>query len=120
MLRDGTWQRDQRREVVPGDVVRLSAGDLVPADARLLEARDLYVQQAALTGESLPVEKDAARPQGNVTGGPDAPNLVFSAPRWSAAPRPPRSSRPAPQTAFGDIAARLVDAPGRNGVRARA
>ncbi len=49
-----------RREVVPGDVVRLSAGDLVPADARLLEARDLHVQQAALTGESLPVEKEAA------------------------------------------------------------
>src|SRR5271157_4269370 len=59
VLRDGKWQELRRRDVVPGDVVRLSAGDLVPADARLLESRDLYIQQAALTGESLPVEKQA-------------------------------------------------------------
>jgi Mg2+-importing ATPase len=58
VLRDGAWQEIRRREVVPGDVVRISAGDLVPADAELIEARDLYVQQAALTGESMPVEKD--------------------------------------------------------------
>ena len=44
-----------------GDVVRLSAGDLVPADARLLDADDLHVQQAALTGESLPAEKSRRR-----------------------------------------------------------
>jgi len=43
VLRDGEWKEIQRRGVVPGDVVRLSAGDLVPADARLLIARDLYV-----------------------------------------------------------------------------
>src|SRR5581483_3667754 len=60
VLRDGTWLEIRRAEVVPGDIVRLSAGDLVPADARLLESRDLHVQQAALTGESLPVEKSAA------------------------------------------------------------
>jgi Mg2+-importing ATPase len=57
--RDGAWRELPRREIVPGDVVRLSAGDLVPADARLLESRDLHVQQAALTGESLPAEKEA-------------------------------------------------------------
>jgi Mg2+-importing ATPase len=45
--------------VVPGDVVLLAAGDLIPADLRLLEAKDLFVGQAALTGESLPVEKSA-------------------------------------------------------------
>ena len=59
VLRDGTWQEVKRPEVVPGDLVRLSAGDLVPADGQLLEARDLYVQQAALTGESMPAEKEA-------------------------------------------------------------
>jgi P-type Mg2+ transporter len=58
-LRGGMWTEIPRREIVPGDVVQLSAGDLVPADALLLEARDLHVNQAALTGESLPVEKDA-------------------------------------------------------------
>jgi P-type Mg2+ transporter len=45
------------QELVPGDVVRLSAGDLVPADVRLISSRDLFVSQAALTGEALPVEK---------------------------------------------------------------
>ena len=59
VMRDGEWREIARREVVPGDRVRLSAGDLVPADARLLEARDLHVQEAALTGESLPVEREA-------------------------------------------------------------
>ena len=47
-------------ELVPGDVIKLSAGSLVPADARLLEENDLHVRESALTGESLPVEKDAA------------------------------------------------------------
>jgi Mg2+-importing ATPase len=45
------------RELVPGDLVRLSAGDLVPADVRLVSSRDLFVSQSALTGEALPVEK---------------------------------------------------------------
>jgi Mg2+-importing ATPase len=45
------------RDLVPGDVVHLSAGDLIPADLRLLTAKDLFVSQAALTGESMPVEK---------------------------------------------------------------
>jgi Mg2+-importing ATPase len=47
-------------EVVPGDVVRLTAGDMVPADLRLLTAKDLFVNQSALTGESMPLEKDAS------------------------------------------------------------
>lgn len=60
VLRDGRWIEVPRREIVPGDVIRLAAGDLVPADAKLLQTRDLHVQQAALTGESLPVEKSVA------------------------------------------------------------
>jgi Mg2+-importing ATPase len=58
-LRDSQWIEIPRREIVPGDVIKLAAGDLVPADADLLQTRDLHVQQAALTGESLPVEKSA-------------------------------------------------------------
>jgi len=56
VLRDGCSVQIPRRELVPGDVIRLTAGDLVPADATLFKARDLHVQQAALTGESLPVK----------------------------------------------------------------
>ncbi|MGH8373602.1 MAG: magnesium-translocating P-type ATPase [Gammaproteobacteria bacterium] len=47
-------------ELVPGDLVQLSAGDMIPADLRLLSAKDLFINQAALTGESMPVEKAAA------------------------------------------------------------
>ena len=69
-LRDGTLQSIEASRIVPGDVVRLSAGKLVPADGVILECRDFLVSEAALTGESLPVEKtpgtkpaDAALPQ---------------------------------------------------------
>ena len=68
VLRDGRWQELARRDIVPGDLVRLSAGDLVPADARLVEARDLHVHQAALTGESLPVEKEVASDPADTRG----------------------------------------------------
>jgi Mg2+-importing ATPase len=49
--------------LVPGDVIYLSAGDMIPADVRLLAARDLFVSQGSLTGESLPVEKYATLPE---------------------------------------------------------
>jgi P-type Mg2+ transporter len=75
VLRDSKWQEVPRTEVVPEDVIQLSAGDLVPADARLLDSLDLYVQQAALTGESLPVEKQAGGD--SVSTRPDAENKVF-------------------------------------------
>ena len=57
VLRDGVERDVPTTQVVPGDVVLLSAGRLVPADALLLEARDFLVNEAALTGESMPVEK---------------------------------------------------------------
>jgi Mg2+-importing ATPase len=56
-LRDGVDTVLPAADIVPGDVIRLSAGSLVPADCLLIEARDLYASQAALTGETLPVEK---------------------------------------------------------------
>lgn len=59
IMRDGMVASVKSAEIVPGDLVLLSAGDLVPADCRLLEARDLFVNEALLTGESLPVEKRA-------------------------------------------------------------
>jgi Ca2+-transporting ATPase len=59
VLRDGKLQSLPARELVPGDVLDLDAGDNVPADARLLEAFGVRIQESALTGESVPVEKDA-------------------------------------------------------------
>ena len=56
--RDGHVVEIDSRELVPGDIVLLEAGDVVPADMRLLEAASLKIEEAALTGESVPVEKD--------------------------------------------------------------
>src|SRR5262249_33132228 len=57
--REGVTRQIAPSELVPGDLVELDAGDLVPADARLLAAKDLHVHQAALTGEPMPVERTA-------------------------------------------------------------
>jgi H+-transporting ATPase len=56
--RDGHWTTLPARELVPGDVIRLRLGDIVPADARLVEGGSVEVDQSALTGESLPVERN--------------------------------------------------------------
>jgi H+-transporting ATPase len=55
--RDGQWLNPPARELVPGDVIRLRLGDIVPADARLLDGGPVEVDQSALTGESLPAER---------------------------------------------------------------
>ncbi len=55
--RDGKWTTPAARELVPGDVIRLRLGDIVPADARLLDGDPVEVDQSALTGESLPAER---------------------------------------------------------------
>ena len=66
-LRDGQAKEIPLKDLVPGDVVKLSAGDMIPGDVRLLSAKDLFVIQATLTGESLPVEKaDVRDPRTNV------------------------------------------------------
>ena len=57
VLRDGKRQEKPARELVPGDVVRVRLGDIIPADVKLIEGAYLQVDQSALTGESLPVEK---------------------------------------------------------------
>jgi Ca2+-transporting ATPase len=59
VLRGGSWETVPARELVCGDRIRLEAGDYVPADARLIDAVALGVQESALTGESEPVEKRA-------------------------------------------------------------
>ncbi len=107
--RDGAWQEIRRREVVPGDLVRLSAGDMVPADARLLIARDLYVQQAALTGESLPTAKAATAEPASAKA--DAPNMVFLGTSVVSGTATAEVIATGPRTAFGDIAARLTARP---------
>jgi P-type Mg2+ transporter len=63
--------------LVPGDIVRLSAGDMIPADLRLLEAKDLFINQSALTGEAMPAEKFAHECPQHCDSPFDLPNLCF-------------------------------------------
>ena len=70
VMRAGELKERPLREVVPGDVFTLEAGDLVPADAIVIEAHDLFLNEGVLTGESLPVEKEAAMPTGGAKGAP--------------------------------------------------
>lgn len=105
VLRDAQWIELPRRDLVPGDVVRLSAGDLVPADARLLEARDLHVHEAALTGESLPAEKAVGAgdsgPAGKVWLGTSVVSGIATAVVTATGS----------STEFGDVVARLASRP---------
>jgi Mg2+-importing ATPase len=65
------------KQLVPGDIVLLSAGDMVPADMRLLSAKDLFVSQAAMTGESMPVEKFVAQRKPGVGNPLELDNIAF-------------------------------------------
>jgi Mg2+-importing ATPase len=77
VLRGGSVISIPVQQVVPGDILQLSAGDLIPADGRLIACKDIYVNQALLTGESFPVEKtchDLPQPVDDIT---EAVNAVF-------------------------------------------
>jgi Mg2+-importing ATPase len=106
-LRDGQPQAIPAEEVVPGDVVLLSAGSLIPADGILLEARDFYVNQAVLTGETFPVEKtpDPVAPGAGLTG---RTNCVFMGTNVRSGSAHVLIVETGPATAFGQIAQRLT------------
>ena len=96
--RDGSWCEIERRLVVPGDVIRLAAGDVVPADVELSEAKDLHLQEGVITGESLPVEKSA---RDRLYMGTSVVSGTGTAIVTTTGPR----------TAFGEIAQKLSIAP---------
>lgn len=82
LRRDTEASKPTKREIeikylVPGDVIYLSAGDMLPADVRLVSAKDVYVSQASLTGESLPVEKDESFKPGSSNNPLEMPNMCY-------------------------------------------
>jgi len=109
-MRDGRWREVALREVVPGDVFRLSAADLVPADAHLFDSRDLSVQQSMLTGESLPADKHAGA-TGAAAGNANDPTLVFLGTSVVSGTATAVATATGPDTMFGDIARRLASRP---------
>ncbi|MGC1616645.1 MAG: magnesium-translocating P-type ATPase [Candidatus Acidiferrum sp.] len=112
VFRDGKWQEVRRENVVPGDLVRLSAGDLVPADGFLVESRDLYIQQAALTGESMPVEKETVAGQATGEPSPESSNWVFLGTSVVSGTAIVRVTATGSRTSFGFIGAKLRERTG--------
>ena len=105
--RDGVPVTVPVREVVPGDVVLLSAGSLVPADAVVLEATDFFVNQAVLTGESFPVDK-IPQPSPPAATLPERRNCVFLGTNATTGTARCIVVETGPRTQFGAIARRLT------------
>jgi Mg2+-importing ATPase len=76
-LRDGKKISVPLKDIVPGDIIELSAGKMVPADARIISSNSLHVSQSALTGESFPVDKSDAETATGIKTIFDSPNLIF-------------------------------------------
>jgi len=77
VMRDGAPHEMPLRDLVPGDIIKLSAGDMIPGDARVLSAKDLFVSQGSLTGESFPVEKFHDAETSAVSSPTELKNICF-------------------------------------------
>ncbi len=98
-------------QLVPGDIVELIAGDLIPADARLLESRDLYVNQALLTGEPYPAEKRASDAASGAENPAGASNAVFAGTSVISGTATVLICRTGARTALGHLATSLAEKP---------
>jgi Mg2+-importing ATPase len=97
-------------DLVPGDIVKLSAGDMIPADVRLFASRDLFVSQSTLTGEAMPVEKDARviPRDGSAQVILELPNLCFMGSSVVSGTARAVVLATGPRTQMGTLAAKLV------------
>jgi P-type Mg2+ transporter len=108
LMRDGKEAEVSLKMLVPGDIIRLAAGDMVPADVRVLSAKDLFLNQAALTGEALPVEKKAAPASADVQNPFDLPNLCFLGSNVESGSATAVVIHTGDRTYFGSLAASIV------------
>ncbi len=108
LVRDGKEAEVSLKMLVPGDIIRLAAGDMVPADVRVLAAKDLFLNQATLTGESLPVEKKAAPASANVQNPLDLPNLCFLGSNVESGSATAVVIHTGDKTYFGSLAASII------------
>jgi Mg2+-importing ATPase len=108
LVRGGKEEEVSLKMLVPGDIIRLAAGDMVPADARVLSAKDLFLNQAALTGEPLPVEKKAAPAPADVQNPLDLPNLCFLGSNVESGSATAVVIHTGDRTYFGSLAASIV------------
>ena len=110
VLRAGQWQEHPVADLVPGDVVQLAAGDLVPADGLVLQARDFFVNQSVLTGESWPVEKHTGAPA-TLDDLQDATHAVFMGSSVVSGSAQVLLVRTGSGTAMGEVAGSLSRTP---------
>ncbi len=108
LVRGGKEKEVSLKLLVPGDIIRLAAGDMVPADVRVLSAKDLFLNQAALTGESLPVERKAATAPADVQNPLELPNLCFLGSNVESGTATAVVIHTGDRTYFGSLAASIV------------
>ena len=108
LVRDGKDAEVSLKTLVPGDIIRLAAGDMVPADARVLSAKDLFLNQAALTGEALPVEKKASAAPVTVQNPLELPNICFLGSNVESGSATAVVIHTGNRTYFGSLAASIV------------
>jgi Mg2+-importing ATPase len=108
LVRGGKEEEVSLKLLVPGDIIRLAAGDMVPADVRVLSAKDLFLNQAALTGEALPVEKKAAPAPADVQNPLDLPNICFLGSNVESGSATAVVIHTGAQTYFGSLAVSIV------------
>jgi Mg2+-importing ATPase len=108
VMRDGKEVELALKLLVPGDIIRLAAGDMVPADVRLLSAKDLFLNQSTLTGESLPVEKKPAPASEEIRNPLDLPNICFLGSAVESGAATAVVIHTGDQTYFGSLAASIV------------
>ena len=108
LVREGKEAEVSLKMLVPGDTVRLAAGDMVPADVRVLSAKDLFLNQVALTGEALPVEKKAAPSSPDVQNPLELPNICFLGSDVESGSATAVVIHTGNRTYFGSLAASLV------------
>jgi Mg2+-importing ATPase len=108
LVRGGKEEEISLKMLVPGDIIRLAAGDMVPADVRVLSAKDLFLNQAALTGEALPVEKKAAPASADIQNPLDLPNLCFLGSNVESGSATAVVIHTGDRTYFGSLAASIV------------
>jgi Mg2+-importing ATPase len=108
LVRDGKEQEVSLKLLVPGDIIRLAAGDMVPADVRLLSAKDLFLDQVTLTGEALPVEKKVVQPPPDIQNPLDLPNVCFMGSNVQSGSSTAVVIHTGSRTYFGSLAASIA------------
>ena len=108
LVRDGLEAEVPLKMLVPGDIIRLAAGDMVPADVRVLSAKDLFLNQSNLTGESLPVEKKADIASADIQNPLELPNICFLGSNVESGSATAVVVHTGDQTYFGSLATSII------------